>query len=245
MKISFIIATVFSFFGIAVHAAPVTFTGAELFNNPAVSFPGDAPTLQGDSLRFEFPANDSILFSIGLDGLVENPAHLVFSGNLTRVGSDHDPRLYLTDGLNAVGIRFADIFDNGATDRGLISVSFAQISNGLVSAAGGLALIGDFQYTRDGIYSFNAVIHAQEFGTLVSASASGFNESRATTAVLNLDRPLSLIFVAAEVNAAQNEIYQINSLTLDSIAAPVPEPGTMGLFLVAVSGLFGFRRLLC
>lgn len=244
MKMFFLAFAVFSLFGSAVRAAPVTLTGAALFNNPAVSFPGQTPAVLGNSLRYEFPANASILFSIDLDSFVENPAHLLFSARLARLTNDHDPSFYLTDGVNAIGVGLADIAPSGFTDRTRFTAISSQISGNTAPASGLVTLVNDVQIGFPvSSFSFDATINAQRLQTVISATAGGRSGSHTTNAVLDIDRPLSLIFVAAIINASQNEIYQINSLTLDSIPAPVSEPGTVGLLFVALAGLFKFRRL--
>jgi|GEM_PF-1946336 len=244
MRVFLVVFVALLFMDARAIAGPVTFTGAQLLTTPGVSFPGEAPTTQGNSLRFAFPTNDSILFSIDLRQFVDNPAHLVFSGNLTRVTNDHDPRFYLTDGLNAVGVNIADASLDGLPDRGVITASFGELNNNLVSFDGAPGLADGFEYITGSVFSFTATIHAQKLETLISASIAGVSGTRAIGTVLELSRPLSLIFVAATVNASRNEIYQINALTLDSIPVPVPEPGTMGIFLLVLSGLIAFRRML-
>ncbi len=211
------------------HAATMTFTGADLFNDPNVLFPNGNPTVSGSSLIFD-PQTSSdhekllvlpLLPSGGLLGLISETISI--SINLTRLSDDHDPLLMLGDGSNLVGAAIED-GTTGAPrkttliDSGNVGTSRQVSSGNMVEFLGYPAIGGSFDINVDWTLQTGLTRIDVAFG---SGSISYTEITRA------LDPTSAIDFVFMSENDV-GEQYQINSLTV-TIPDPIPEPVPLDL----------------
>jgi len=221
-----------------VQASPVTFTGADLLNLPAVSLPHGQPAFgPGSSIVFDLVEDSSILLSIALDDLVEDPANLSGSINLTRRTGDFDPHLILTDGVRGVGAFISD--NDGGGFRGLPDVSLLsaqKIDRGAISPVINGVGFPELDSSFDLFYNF--IVSAT--GVSVSIDVLGANLSISSSTVLNQSNGLSLLLVSDLL--AAGETYQVNALTLSN--ALVSEPSFLAFIGFPFLGFVARRRWL-
>jgi|GEM_PF-1969209 len=235
--LEFLAAFVLSIFAIAAQATPVTLTGVDLLASSAVSFPNGEPVLDADvGIVFNQPADSSILFSVALNEFIGSPDRFSVVLNANRRSSDFDLSLAITDGVRGVGAHIADnsggqlftfpdisILSEQMVDRG----DFGVVQSGV----GFPELNGDFDVSYDFSISDTAVNVA--FGL--------FGQSLSFSSSVALDRVngLSLILIS-DGNSSSSEIYEVNSLTLQS--TQVSEPQYLAFFAFSLLGFLIYRR---
>lgn len=238
MKNVYIIGVLLSLFGWQnAQASPVTFTGADLLNLPAVSFPNGWPPLDADTgIVFNRPPNSAILASIALDGLIGRTNSLTVDLNVNRRSGDFDLALAITDGVRGVGAIIADnlggqliaspnilLLTEQEVDRGSFGVSRNGVGNPGVDS--------DFDVSYDFIVS--------DAGVDVSFGFLGQSLSFFSPVALNRASGLSLILIS-DINASISEVYEINSLTLQN--TQVSEPQYLAFFAFSLLGFLVYRR---
>ena len=228
------------------HAATMTFTGADLFNNPNVSFSTIAPTVSRSSLiiapttiSFEKLLVLPLIPAGSLSGAIPEPISV--SINLTRLTDDYDPRILLSDGSNLVGAAIQDnnggeAFGNTLIDLGNVIASVER-TTGFVGA-GYPAVGGSFDINLD--WTLQSGLTTVDF-----AFGSGSASHSEITRALNPTSAIDFVFVA-ENDTAEN--YQINSLTVTTPVSgpippnPIPEPSSLLLLGSGLAGLAAWRR---
>jgi hypothetical protein len=230
----------------SVHAGTISYTGADLYNDPNVSFPTTTPQLDGESLVFGTGSSNDKLLVLPLftSGSLPqtHPTDVEISINLTRLacvgycvdGSiDHDPEFLLRDGSYLVGAVASN--DNGGQGSTIAwSVSGTRTSASSLFTNAGYPNIGDsvdiyVTFTLDNNYTEVGISYLAGSGT--------------TTSTTKLNIRDDLDFVLLRDNDA-GEQYQINSLTFTSSAIPaaVPIPSALWLFGSGLLGLIGVAK---
>ncbi len=227
-------------------ALSVSFTGAELFNNPDVSFPTSTPVLNGNSIDFgtgavgvllELPllpalSRGDLTFSIGLD--------------YTPLTSDNDAIIAISDGSNVFALQR---FDNNGGGTNSFSGSFSDsgvLGNLQVAATilTGLNPVNPF--------SFDLTITSDPLAdnfisNYVEGSDSATGPFNFLPDAFNIDNELSLVFIRPTGQTGPTERYRINSLsvTVEDNPTSVDEPesipessNVLGLILVGAGFLF-------
>lgn len=238
MKIVRVIGILFAlFYWQGVQASPVTFTGAELLNLPAVSFPNGQPPLDADTgIVFNRPPGSRILASIALDGVIGSTDSFTASLNANRRSGDFDLSVAIMDGVRGVGATIADNFGGQLIAFPDIALPSAQQANrGSVgvfeSGVGYPGVGGDFDVS----YDFTIF----DVGVAVTFGLFGQSLSFFSPVSLNRANGLSLILIS-DPNASSSEIYEINSLTLQN--TQVSEPQYLAFFAFSLLGFLIYRR---
>ena len=245
---------------VTTKAATVSFTGADLYNNPDVTLNNTITSLSGSSLVFgpiDVTANQfEKLIALPLSGLGQwadiDGAVVTVSLNLTRLPclavfgdscgpEDHDTVIALGNGGQIVGSEIADN-DNGSAfldefvDIGMYG---QRVNHSSLFQNAGFPGIGE-SYVVDVTFTLNA---GSSFVNAAFLNGSGGSTGSA------LGRPENLDFLLMRDNG-QGEQYQLNTLSISSdslSAAPVPEPESW-VMLLAGLGLVGMaarrRRIL-
>ena len=231
----FFIALVLSIFASSIEAGTISFTGAELFSNPNISFPTTSPTLNGSSIVFgsggsshgkllvlpllpSGTGDSSVLVSLNL-------TRLACSGSCNGDSGDHDPLVALGDGSILIGAQFADdgsVFADVLTDQGSAGNrtdhdSFAPFSMPAIGQA--------FDVEVSFVLTTTTTLNANSNSFVVPASALDTSEAIAFAFMRNND---------------SGEQYQINTLSISSPEL-VPAPAALWLFGSAL-GLLGWMR---
>lgn len=224
-------------------AGVVTLTGADLYDDPSVTFPTTQPTLDGSSLIFG-PSNtgleELLVFSLGHVGegtvsVTANLTHLACTGSC--VGDeDFDPHFLIGDGNNYVGAVIADnvggqFLGTTMTDSGTVGTNRTLDS---VFTGAGYPAIGE---------TFDVYIDFLITSTLTTVNVSflsGTGTFNSSSIVIDPLADLGFVFMRDNDAAEQ---YQINSLRIASPSI-VPEPGTFALFGIGLAGIgvIGRRR---
>ena len=238
---------------VTANAATISFTGADLYNNPDVVLHSTITTLSGSSLVFgpiDVTANQfeklvsMPLTSLGqwtdIDGAVVTvslnltrlPCLAVFGDNCTDI--DHDTVIALGNGNQIVGTEVADNSNGSAfldefVDKG--SYGERTVHSDIFQNAG-FPSIGE-TYDVDVTFTLNAG------STLVNTAF--LNGSGGATGNA-LGRPADLEFLLMRDNG-QGEQYQLNTLSISSESlSAVPVPAAAWLFGSGLIGLIGFAR---
>ena len=220
------------------HAAAISWTGAELLSDPRVSFPGQTPTLDGDSLVYGTSSvNFQKLVEISLIGPGaispgDAPTQISITVSLTRLTDDWDPHIGIGDGNQMLValptdngfVAAEELLDLGASGDRQRQV-FMFNHSGLPGIGGTVDMTLDF-LLGDGSSSF---------------STSFLGGSGTYDALVPLDRTAGLNVVLARDNDT-SEQYEINSVSVNSeLLATVPEPQS-GLLILTALGCLGFAR---
>ena len=223
-----------------------SFTGADLYSDSRVSFPGRTPSLNGSSLFFDTGTIDYYekLFVLSLLPAntlsAYNPVVVDFSMNLTvqpcdwpTYPEDHDPGATVGDGNVLIGFLVADNFGgaiasrsfNDAGDRGVMT--------------GGLDLLKGVGYPDIG-ESFDVLgtITLLPDSTEVYASFQNGSATHVFSQAIDRTQPFNFTFIAQDYN----ERYQMNTLSIETSGVVVPEPSTLAaLFGMGIVGLIIWR----
>ncbi len=230
-------------------ALSLSFTGAELFNNPNVIFPTSMPVVNGNSIDFgtggvgggillELPllpalSRGDVTFSIGLD--------------YTPLTSDNDAIIGISDGTNVFTVRRIDNFGGGSD---LLSGSFSG-SGSLINLQGGSQTQILTGLNPVNLFSFDLTITSDTLSdnfisNYVEGNASATGPFNYLPDAFNIDNALSLVFVRAADSPGiggngTDEAYRINSLsvTVEDNPTSVPESSNiLGLILLGAGFLF-------
>jgi hypothetical protein len=211
-----------------------TGTGADLFDDPATSFPTGAPVVVGTALDLPtfvasevlavYPLAEALTFGSD-DGLL-----VTYTLTLNRQSDDFDPVFLVTDGIEAVGGQIGDNPDGSARlIEGTLSGDALMVGGDplIFDGAGFPAVAG----TVDAVVEI--ALRASESEVRVSFLAG--DGSAISTRVLDPTAALSLLVVAN--SALDAEIYRIEEATLE---IEVPEPSAP-LLLVTGAALLVLR----
>lgn len=219
----------------SLHAGTISFTGAELFTKPDVSFPTTTPVVSGTSLQFgPGAAAHEKLLVLPILPSGTGPITVIVSMNLTRLpcvsdcaggDADHDPLVTLGDGSNLIGIQFSDngdafadlLMDQGTTGNRTQHASIGPINQPAI----GESFDVEVEFVLDESYTG---LHCR-----FRWSLCGYGEE--TTYPLNNDQAINFVFMR---NNDLGEQYQINTL---SISGPHIEP-SYPLFLTLSTGVY-------
>lgn len=237
-----IFAVIFNAVTITAKAAPITFTGAELANLPAVSFPSGNQTIIGDSLFLEpGTAFRPIYLALPLDGFNVDRSNIGVSIEITRLadrngGEDFNFRFGITDGT----FGFTNLFFNPATPGSLrpraeivridTDFTFFPTVTSLGSGAEGAAAVGSTSKLN---YTFRATPTTSFVDTSLD---QGPVHTGGTSQLLQAGAPLTLIIGGGLLDVD----YLINSLTFTNgvtTAVSEPEPGQLLLLSFSLLGL--------
>ncbi len=195
-----------------VEATTRTFTGADIFNDPTVSFPTTTPIVDGSSLVFGTGTTiHEKLFVLpllpagSLTG--STPETISISINLTRLTNDWDPHLLLGDGSNLFGAVIADNGGGeflGTTLVDSVNVGTRVVLSSVFTGAGFPGIDNSFDITAEFTLQTGLSTVDVAFGT-----GSGSFSVRSGA----LDPTSALDFVFMSDNDI-GEQYQINSLTV-------------------------------
>jgi hypothetical protein len=231
-------------------AATITYSGADLFNDPNVSFPTLTPTLNGTSLVFGTGATvryqkllELPLFPAGSLSTT-SPTSISISINLTRLPcvtsagcaggeDDSDHHFALGDGTNLVGGAASDGIGGAGTastytDRG----DSAGLTSGQVifTNAGYPAIGSSFDVNLD---------FTLDTGTTMDLSFLGGQETAGLQGLFRF-APIDFVFLK---EGDPGEQYQVNTLAITSDAlSAVPIPPALWLFGSGLLGLIGVAR---
>jgi hypothetical protein len=231
-------------------AATITYSGADLYNDPNVSFPTLTPTLNGTSLVFGTGASvryqkllELPLFPAGSLS-TSSPTTISISINLTRLPcvtsagcaggvEDSDHHFALGDGTNLVGGAASDGIGGAGTasaytDRGnSAGLTSSQV---IFTNAGYPAIGSSFEVNLDFTLDTTTTMDLSFLGGLGTA---GFPEMFRAA-------PIDFVFLK---EGDPGEQYQINFLTITSDALTVvPIPPALWLFGSGLLGLIGMSR---
>lgn len=221
-------------------ALSLSFTGAELFNNPNVIFPTSMPVVNGNSIDFgtggvgggillELPllpalSRGDVTFNIGLD--------------YTPLTSDNDAIIGISDGSNVFALQR---FDNNGGGTNSFSGSFSG-SGVLGNLQGGATILTGNNPVNP--FSFDLTITSDPLANnfisnYLEGSDSATGPFNSLPDALNINNELSLVFIRATgssgVGAGTAERYRINSLSVSVEDNPtsIPESSNiLGLILV-------------
>lgn len=221
-----------------------TWSGADLFNDPAISFPTRLPILNGNGLDFNAgTSNLERLFEIPLvsAGALTTASPVVISVfiNTTRRQSDFDPALLVNDGgVDFIGFQAADNLDGSGyiarfRDANGDGVADFAVDSPLFSNAGFPAVGG----------TLNATAVFTLHGAATNVLGSFLNGAGAANGAA-LDRTGSLSF--SFWGNHPEELYRIDSLRIRVEGTAVPEPSSLlsaALGVAALAGYAGWRRV--
>ncbi|MGK7932280.1 MAG: hypothetical protein AB4041_12715 [Microcystaceae cyanobacterium] len=230
-------------------AVTLNFTGAELFNNPNVSFPTTTPVLNGNSIDFGTGGvGGGVLLEVPLLPAIPR-GDLTFNIGLdyTALTSDNDLIIGISDGVNLFAVQR---FDNSGGGSNRFSGSFS--GSGIL---GNIQGAGTFLTGLNPVnpFSFDLTITSDPLANnfvsnYVEGSASAIGPLNYLPDSFNIDNAQSLVIVrgtgSSGGGAGTNEAYRINSLSVTVQDNPdnptdIPEASNvLGLFLVGGVILF-------
>lgn len=227
---------------VLAQAAPITFTAEALLGVDGVTLPNGGPdAVSGGSVIYNQPANDAVLISVPLANVVDNPFDFSVSINLTRLTNDFDPRFYVSDGQNLLGLTFED--HDGGSFRALTG---SLSGDGRLALETGGELLGNnvgFSATG-GSFDANISFQAASGGPIISGELRGVSGISSLSQALNLGSGLHLLLVSSSNSSTSNpssENYSFNSLTFDS--TPVPAPPVILLSLFSIMFVGAWRQM--
>ncbi len=232
--------------GLAVTAAPLTLTGAELLVSPNVTFPTVTPALNGTSLVLGGGSHYAKLLSYGVDPtnnipsagevtvrVIWNLTRLVCVGECSGGSDDWDPMFLLTDGSMMFGFQLADnsggeVWTTSFTDLGTAGANWtrygSQSGTGFPDLGSSISVSLDFTLHDDGL----------------TAHVQYPNVDRSFTWQTPMARTSNLALLLVMDNDG-GEQYQLNYMQFPDLAA-VPEPSILALVIAAMVGIAATRR---
>ncbi len=247
MRQLFVLLTVLTFAAAPSHGELIldrTWSGADLFNDPAISFPTRAPVLNGTTLDFNTGLfNLEKLFEIPLvsAGALTTTSPVVISVfiSLTRRQSDFDPGLFVNDGgVEFIGFSPADNLGGSGSIASILDSN----RDGVADSASDSLLFSNTGYPAVG-----GILNARADFTLYGAATNvlgSFLGSAGDADGAALDRTGALSF--SFWGNQPEEAYRINSLRIRvEGTAAVPEPSSLAsaaLGLAALAGYAGWKR---
>ena len=248
MKTNLLVGALFALSATASNAVTLSFTGADLFNNPNVTLPSAATSLSGTSLVFG-PGTASWeklvvlpLSSLGqwidADGAVVtaslNLTRLACTGSCIGGAIDHDPPIALGNGSRIVGTQISNN-DNGSayldeyTDLG---TSGSRVRHDILFTNSGFPEIGNL-YDVEVQFTLNAA------DTVVDVTLLG-GSGQATASAVGRPADLDFLFMSDDNSGEQ---YQLNTLSITSDAlSAIPIPPAVWLFGSGLLGLIGLSK---
>jgi hypothetical protein len=213
-----------------------SWTGADLANDPTVSFPTRSPQLVGNSLQFLAGNQDNvplIVLPLVPANLLSGTATITINANLTRLPAvysngpdDFDPTFAVSDGMNILWFSAGD----NAGGSGWFG------SGNLINNTGGDTI----EFTEAGFPNVGGSFDVHSQFKLLPASSlisgSFLNGSYTKTMNTALDSSAALDFRFSGNN--KEEQYQINSLSIQ--VEGVPEPSTFALLGMSAFGLLAW-----
>jgi len=220
----------------AAASAAVVFdgTGAELFADPATSFPTGTPSVVGSAVELPTAVASAILLSYPLaDALEFAPGDGViatFTLTLNRQTDDFDPVFLLTDGIEAVGGQVGDNPNGSARliEGALAGDAITIADDPEIFSGAGFPAIGE---------TVDATIEVRLRAGSTDAQVTFLAGDATVTSLRVLDPTAALSFLVVANSNLEGETYRIEEATLE---IEVPEPAapilfTAGAALLAVA----------
>lgn len=249
------LSLVFAFAPLAVIAAPVTLTGAELLTTPDASFPSVQPKLSGTSLIFEWgtthgpPRMNLVRLQVNAGGTVPQTGDFTISTtwNVTRLAcigfcasgddgstlSDWDPTFFLSDGSTMLGFGLSD------SHNGVLS-AFSDNDGGST----GNAPVTHYYEEETGFPAIDGPLSVELDFTLhdvgLTARIRFLGIDRSWTFSEGLARSSNLALVLGQDNDS-GERTRVDSIEFQA-GGVIPEPGTIALVGAALLCASATRR---
>ena len=231
----------FSLVAASVQAGTIfsqTQTGLDLFNNPDVTFPTTAPTINGSSLDFGTgTTNDALLVWDLLPAGERGELDISIEVDYDPLSGDNDPIFALFDGSNYLGV----IRTDGQQAVGVRGNGTPTQTLNLTVEAGGATGLGPVEP-----YSFDLWLADEAAGASLNNFVEGSDSAPGpfpyTGNFIDTDQALSLVMYRPIVNGG-SERYRLNSVSItvdDKKTAPEPAAALalLGLGAAAVAKRF-------
>lgn len=218
-------------------AATINYTGADLYNDPAVSFPSVQPNVVGTSL--EFPAGSGHS-AIQLKLPLSSADSFIFIASVSRTADDRDfdPYFVLGDGSIILGAVSANANDGPGGDDGSGGFAFSCTA-GSISACEDPVFSELFESAS--VLPLESLIVELAFtlgpsSTSIALSFSGASTGSGSYTFNTALNRNALFFAILDDNDA-NASYRLNSLSITTVPVPAALPllasGLGGLGFVA------------
>jgi len=204
-------------------AGTITYTGADLYNSPAVSFPSVQPNVVGTSLEFPKGSGHN---AMQLKLPLQSASGYAFSLSLTRTGTgEWDPHFLLGDGSTMLGGVYGDEAQGG--------LAFNCVQANCEAQHAFNSLFGSNDVPILGTLVVDIVFRLDEASTAILLSFSGASTG---SGGFTFNTPLNknTLFFTLLDDDDPNSSYRLNSLSV----TPVPLPPAIALQLTGL-GLFG------
>ena len=214
-------------------AAPISFTAEALLGVDGVTLPNGGPdSISGGSVIYNQPNDNAVLISVPLANVVDNPFDFSVSINLTRLTNDFDPRFYISDGQNLLGLTFED--HDGGSFRAITGSLSGDSRTALETGDESLAMNTGFP-GGGGSFDANISFRVSNSTPTISGELLGVSGVSSLSQTLNLSNGLHLLLVSSSNSSpftSSLENYSFNSLTFDS--TPVSAPPVLLLSLLGI-----------